>query len=189
MLNSFTDLFIKSLVTGKVTDSKEMEVCHSNIDIQNRQLMSVHENYCPINSTFVARKLNKNIIRDEIVNQLENHLLRNDSQHDFRRNRSWLTNLLISFMITSHSYDDSKAADVINLDVQKAFGKVPHHRLQARAKSQGIDGVFWYRPLPHLYQWLRRKPSRVTNDKKLGNKSATETEPLQLHSDLDKLMD
>ena len=69
------------------------------------------------------------IIEDDMVKFLErNHLIKN-SQHGFRNKRSCLTNLL-SFMEKVAEYLDSgEPVDVVFLDFQKAFDKVPHKRL------------------------------------------------------------
>lgn len=77
-----------------------------------------------------------------MVNYLEDHHL-NDSQHDFQRNCSCLTYLHFFYNIIN-IYDKGKVADVINLDIQKAFNKVPHQRLPVKIKLHGSDeDVLW----------------------------------------------
>ena len=56
------------------------------------------------------------------------HKLINPSQHGFLKARSCLTNYVFFEEITKW-VDEGSAVDVIYLDFQKAFDKVPHQRL------------------------------------------------------------
>ena len=51
----------------------------------------------------------------------------NDSQHGFRNKRSCLTSLLDFYAQVIDTYDagNNKAVDLVYLDFQKAFDKVP----------------------------------------------------------------
>ena len=80
------------------------------------------------------------LIRDKLVNHLEKNKLLRNTQHGFRNKRSCLTNLLDFLHDVFNCYDDSKAVDIIYLDFQKAFDKVPHKRLLIKLKAHGIDG-------------------------------------------------
>ena len=44
-------------------------------------------------------------------------------------------------------YDDTGSVDVIYLDFQKAFDKVPHNRLLSKVQDHGIRG--------NIHRWLR----------------------------------
>ena len=58
------------------------------------------------------------------------HKLINPSQHGCLKARSCLTDLLCLFEeITTKWVDEGSPVDVIYLDFQKAFDKVPHQRL------------------------------------------------------------
>ena len=65
-----------------------------------------------------------------------------DSQHGFRNKRSCLTSLLDFFaqVIDTYGTDDNKAVDLVYLDSQKAFDKVPHERLMVKVNAHGIQG-------------------------------------------------
>ena len=54
-------------------------------------------------------------------------------------------------------FDDTKAVDVIYLDFQKAFDKVPHNHLLNKLKSHGITGKIhsW------LEDWLSERKQRI----------------------------
>merc|ERR1712035_239348 len=79
------------------------------------------------------------------------------TQHGFRNKRSCLTNLLDFFHDVMNQYDESKAIDIIYLDFQKAFDKVPHKRLLLKLKSHGIQGSI----LKWINNWLNNRKQRV----------------------------
>ena len=75
------------------------------------------------------------LIRDKLVkHQEQNNLLKN-SQHGFRNKRSCLTTLLDFLHDIINEYDESKAVDIIYLDFQKAFDKVPPQATIVKTKS------------------------------------------------------
>ena len=94
---------------------------------------------------------------DKITEYLESNLLLRDSQHGFRRHRSCLTNLLEFFHFVFSEQDRDKAVDVIYLDFQKAFDKVPHRRLLRKVRALGVDGpaANW------IESWLGNRRQRV----------------------------
>ena len=73
-----------------------------------------------------------------MVDFLIKHELINHSQHVFLIARSCLTNLLCFFEEITKWVDDGSPVDVIYLDFQKAFDKVPHQRLILKLKSHGM---------------------------------------------------
>ena len=97
------------------------------------------------------------ILRNKLVRYLEENNLINSSQHGFRNKRSCLTNLLDFYNDVVNIFDETKAVDVIYLDFQKAFDKVPHQRLLSKIKTHGITGKIhsW------LEDWLTERKQRV----------------------------
>ena len=88
----------------------------------------------PASLTSVVCKLLETLIRDHMVEFLVKHKLINTSEHGFLKARSCLTNLLCFLEeITKWVYDGSPV-DVVYLDFQKAFDKVPHQRLLLKLK-------------------------------------------------------
>ena len=80
-----------------------------------------------------------------------------DSQHRFVRNKSCVTNLLVFVEEVANYLDSRYPVDVIYLDFQKAFDKVPHKRLiLKKLGAHGIDGKLlewiekWFATLVHL---------------------------------------
>ena len=102
-------------------------------------------------------KVLETMFRDSITNHLDKHKLIKNTQHGFVRGKSCLTNLL-EFLEYVHKYiDQGEAVDVIYLDFQKAFDKVPHCRPMLKVKALGIDGkvVCW------IKNWLDNRKQRV----------------------------
>ena len=86
-------------------------------------------NYRPVSLTSVICKLLETIIRDHMMDFLLKHILINYSQHWFLKARSCLTNLLCFFEEITKWVDEGSPVDIIYLDFQKAFDKVPHQRI------------------------------------------------------------
>ena len=81
-------------------------------------------------------------------------------QHGFLKARSCLTNLLYFFEEITKWVDEWSPVDVIYLDFQKAFDKVPHQRLILKLKSHcmGNSIINW------IEQWLTDRKQRVVVD-------------------------
>ena len=73
-----------------------------------------------------------------MVEFLVKHNLINTSQHGFLKARSCLTNLLCFLKKLQKWVDDGSPVDVVYLDFQKDFDKVPHQRLILKLKAHGI---------------------------------------------------
>ena len=147
-------LFNKSLTTHKVPDDWKL----ANVTpIFKKGDKSQPKNYRPISLTSVVGKLMETVLRDKIVTFLENNNLIKDSQHGFRNKRSCLTNLLDFFHDVYNLYDNTRAVDIIYLDFQKAFDKVPHKRLINKVKAYGLNGdiAAW------IEDWLSNRKQRV----------------------------
>ena len=92
-----------------------------------------------------------------MVNCLKNRKLIGNTQHGFTQKRSCLTNLLEFMEIITQHVDKGQPVDVIYLDFQKAFDKVPHVRLIKKVKAHGIDGKI----LKWIETWLAGRLQRV----------------------------
>ena len=66
------------------------------------------------------------------------HKLTNPSQHRFLKAKSCQTNVLCFFEEITKWVDGGSPVDVINLDFQKAYHKVPHQRLLLKLKSHSM---------------------------------------------------
>ena len=117
-------------------------------------------NYRPVSLTSVICKILETIIRDHMMDFLVKHKLINPSQHGFLKARSCLTNLLCFFEEITKWVDEGSPVDVVYLDFQKAFDKVPHQRLILKLKSHGMGNsiINW------IEQWLTDRRQRVVVD-------------------------
>ncbi len=99
----------------------------------------------------------ENIIRDKIVSYLVRNSLIRDSQHGFRHKRSCLSNLLTFYNDLFNIHDISRSLDIVYLDFQMAFDKVPHNKLMFKVKQPGIVGNVhnW------IENWLNNRKQRV----------------------------
>ena len=154
ILQPLTALFNKSLQLQKVPEDWKL----ANVTpIFKKGDKSVPLNYRPISLTSVAGKILEKIIRDKVVKYLEDNSILSNSQHGFRNRRSCLTNLLDFFQGVYEYWDNSIPSDIIYLDFQKAFDKVPHGRLIKKLTSVGIGNnlTAW------IKDWLIGRKQRV----------------------------
>jgi hypothetical protein len=92
-----------------------------------------------------------------MIEHINVNKLINDTQHGFTKKRSCLTNLLEFLEFVTDYIDQGKPIDVIYLDFQKAFDKVPHKRLMLKIKSFGIvDRIYNW-----IEDWLKDRQQRV----------------------------
>ena len=123
------------------------------------------ENYRPVSLTSVICKLLERLIKDHMVEFLVKHKLLNSSQHGFLKARSCLTNMLCFLEEITKWIDVGSPVDIIYLDFQKAFDKVPHQRLLLKLKAHGIGDIItdW------IEQWLTDRRQRVVVDGEVSN--------------------
>ena len=122
-------------------------------------------NLSPVSLTSVVCKLLEILIRDHMLEFLVKHKLINTSQHGFLKARSCLTNLLCFLEEITKWVDDGSPVDVVYLDFQKAFNKVPHQRVLLKLKAHGIgnDVINW------IEKWLTHRRQRVIVDGEISN--------------------
>ena len=123
------------------------------------------ENYRPVSLTSVICKLLERLIKDHMVDFLVKHKLLNSSQHGFLKARSCLTNMLCFLEEITKWIDVGSPLDIIYLDFQKAFDKVPYQRLLLKLKAHGIgDSITDW-----IEQWLTDRRQRVVVDGEVSN--------------------
>ncbi|KAF2344794.1 Reverse transcriptase domain [Trinorchestia longiramus] len=139
-----TNIFNRSLETGIVPEDCKLANITLIFKKGNKQIPN---NYRPISLTSVISKTIERLLKVRITKHLNDQNLINDTQHGFREKRSCLTNLLDFFGEVNRIYDCTKAVDLVYLDFQKAFDKVPYERLMAKVEAHGIRGNY--------FQWIR----------------------------------
>jgi len=85
----------------------------------------------------------ESIVKECLYNHLPKLNLIKNSQHGFVKNRSCVSNLLEFLKFVCNNVDDGNPVDVIYLDFQKAFDKVPHKRLMLKLQAHGVNGLAW----------------------------------------------
>lgn len=147
-------ILMESLETGVVPNDFKI----ANVTpIFKKGDKTIPANYRPISLTSLVGKLLESVLKVKITNHLNKYDLISDKQHGFRKNRSCLTNLLQFYDKVINDYDEDRETDIIYLDFQKAFDKVPHKRLVKKLAAHGIVGkvAFW------IENWLKNRKQRV----------------------------
>ena len=149
-----TEVFRLSLSHGQVPEDWKI----ANVSpIFKKGSKASPGNYRPISLTSISCKVLETIIKDNIVEHLDNNCLIGNTQHGFVKGRSCTTNLLDFFEEVTNNLDNGTPTDIIYLDFAKAFDKVPHERLLAKLKSCGIDGTV----LSWIRSWLTDRRQRT----------------------------
>ncbi|KAF2359886.1 Reverse transcriptase domain [Trinorchestia longiramus] len=133
------NVFNRSLETGIVLEYWKRANVTPIFKNGNKQMPN---NYRPISLTSVLSKTIERLLKVCITKHLNDQNLITDTQHGFREKRSCLTNLHDFFGEDNRIYDLTKAVDLVYLDFQKAFDKVPHERLMAKVEAHGIRGNY-----------------------------------------------
>ena len=80
------------------------------------------------------------------MDHLQSLNLLSDAQHGFRRKRSCESQLILVINELAESLNNGDQMDVILLDFQKAFDKVPYQKLLVKLQQYGIRG--------QLHRWI-----------------------------------
>ena len=97
-------------------------------------------NYRPINLTCNPCKCMEKIIAKELTNFLIVNNIIPESQHGFLPGRSTVSNLLQCVNTWTQDHDGNVPIDVVYLDFEKAFDRVPIQRLLTKLEHHGIRG-------------------------------------------------
>ena len=130
-------LFNKSLLEGTVPE--EWKIAEVTAIFKKGSTTSAG-NYRPVSLTSVICKVLESIIRDQVMEFLNDNNLLSEDQHGFRSGRSCVIQLLEIMELWTEMLDEGGGIDVVYLDFRKAFDSVPHQRLLKKARAHGLDG-------------------------------------------------
>ena len=127
------------------------------------------QNYRPVSLTSIPCKIMESLIVDNIIDHLALNHLKNTNQHGFTKGRSTVTNLICALNIWTEALSHNIPVDIIYLDFEKAFDKVPHQRLLNQLSSYGIQG--------NLHGWISSFLHNRTQAVKVNN-AVSSTSPV-----------
>ena len=147
-------LFIQSLKTGILpTDWKVANITA----IHKKGSKTDPGNYRPVSLTSIVCKLMETLIRDSLVNYMNNNNYFSNKQFGFISGRSTVLQLIQILDSWTEILDRGGCVDVVYCDFMKAFDKVPHRRLLQVLKYYGILGSV----LNWIKDFLRDRKHRV----------------------------
>ena len=116
-------IFLKPLDTGELPLDWQKANISPIFKTGNR---SDPASYRPVSLTSIPCKMIEHIIHSNIIRHLEKYKVLNDEQHGFCRGRSCETKLALSVNDLAKALDRQSQADVVIMDLSKAFDLVSH---------------------------------------------------------------
>ena len=144
LLTPLKSIFVKSLEESKIPEvwrKANVTAIHKSGDKTNP------ENYRPISLTSVPCKLMERVVRDTIMDHMEQNNLFSPYQHGFIPGKSCITQLLEILEEITDALDQGYDIDIIYVDYTKAFDKIQHNRLLKKLWGYGIRGK--------LHAWVK----------------------------------
>ena len=144
-------IFQKSLDTGELLLDWQIANVSPIFKTGNR---SDPANYRPVSLASIPCKMLEHIIHTNIMRHLEQYKILNDGQHGSCKGRSCKTQISLSVNDLAKVLDRQSQADVVIMDLSKAFDLVPHQRLLSKLHHFWITGK--------LHNWIQNFPTMRT---------------------------
>ena len=133
---AFKIIFQLSLNTGHIPDEWKRSIVSVLHKKGNKSSIS---NYRPISLTCIVCKIMESLIRDQLMEYFLNCNLFSNKQFGFIKGRSTTLQLLNVVDKWTSYLEHGGQIDVIYMDFEKAFDKVPHKRLLSKLESYGVN--------------------------------------------------
>ena len=130
-------IFRKSLDEGRVPSMWKQAKVTAIFKKGNRTSAN---NYRPVSLTCLLCKLMETLIRNKIMDHMQENNLICREQHGFTPGRSCVTQLLDTLDCWTEILDNGGSIDAIYMDFRKVFDSVPHRRLLHKVRAHGIQG-------------------------------------------------
>ena len=114
-------------------------------------------NYRSVNLTVVCSKVFGHILHTNIMKHLDTHKVLFSEQHGFRKGHSCKTQLISAVYDIATELENKQQVNMVVMDFQKAFNKVPHQRLLIKLQRYGIRG----KTLNWIRAFLTNRKQRV----------------------------
>ena len=98
------------------------------------------KNSRPLSLTSIPCKVMETLIKHSVMDHLNQEEIIKPSQHGFMNNKSVTTNYLEFLVVITSAVDEGEAVDIMYLDFQKAFDRVPGERLLLQFEAHGFTG-------------------------------------------------
>lgn len=118
---------------------------------------SLLSSYRPIASTSTVCRTFERILNKKIRSHLDNNNFLSPAQHGFRQNRSCETALGVLVHTLSAHLDNRTPCELVQLDLSRAFDRLPHPSVLASVNAKGISGTV----LAWLASFLDNRMQRV----------------------------
>jgi len=139
-----TCLFNKSMISGTLPEEWKSSLVSV---LYKKGKKDCIENYRPISLTCICCKIMESVIRDYLMEYFMINKLFSDKQYGFIKGRSTVLQLLKVADDWVRALDDGAQIDIIYTDFEKAFDKVPHHRLISKLYAYGLNN--------YLIMWIK----------------------------------
>lgn len=138
--------------------------CATVIPIYKKGDKLLPQNYRPVSLTSILGKCMEKIIANQLREFLVSNSVIPNCQHGFVPKRSVTTNLLNNLDIWSKAFDEGIPVDIVYIDFEKAFDRVPIERLLYKLEHYGVRGNL----LRWIEDFLKNRCFRVRIDGELS---------------------
>ena len=127
--------------------------------------VNIVSNYRPISILSCTSKIFEIIIKNRMLDYLEEHNLIVNEQHGFRKGASTTSNLLLFTHTIANAFMDNNEVHAVFIDYLKAFDKVQHNFLLQKMACLGINIMY----INMICDYLSNRQQIVCIDGKFSN--------------------